>query len=117
MRQNVIWSLPRRTEQWRNFQAKALQGCFHKASKCTPIEQEASIVHQMWGPRYTSISTLGPHDTLSESRARDCYIHSSVYMARVFDVGEVARHRLKEDLYLVIRGQVCDVTKFQYDHP
>lgn len=38
-------------------------------------------------------------------------------MAQVFTKGDVASHNKPGDLYIVVDGDVYDVTKFQDDHP
>lgn len=38
-------------------------------------------------------------------------------MAREFTLTEVAKHNTKDDLYIVIRNKVYDVTSFADDHP
>lgn len=38
-------------------------------------------------------------------------------MAKVFTSGDVASHNKPGDLYIVVDGDVYDVTKFQDDHP
>jgi predicted heme/steroid binding protein len=36
---------------------------------------------------------------------------------RTFSKAEVAKHNKKGDLWVVVRGQVVDVSKFAVDHP
>ena len=38
-------------------------------------------------------------------------------MAQVFTKSDVASHNKPGDLYIVVDGDVYDVTKFQDDHP
>lgn len=38
-------------------------------------------------------------------------------MSKTFTVGEVAGHNKADDLYIVVDGDVYDLTKFQDDHP
>ena len=38
-------------------------------------------------------------------------------MKKEFDLAEVALHNSKEDLWIVIRGHIYDVTEWQHDHP
>lgn len=38
-------------------------------------------------------------------------------MAKVFTTADVASHNKATDLYIVVDGDVYDLTKFQDDHP
>lgn len=38
-------------------------------------------------------------------------------MSQVFTAGDVASHNKPGDLFIVVDGDVYDVTKFQDDHP
>lgn len=38
-------------------------------------------------------------------------------MSKIFTLDEVAKHKSKDDLYVVIEGDVYDLTKFQTEHP
>lgn len=41
----------------------------------------------------------------------------SVNMSKVFTTSDVASHKKPDDLYIIVDGDVYDVTKFQDDHP
>lgn len=38
-------------------------------------------------------------------------------MSKVFAAGDVASHNKPDDLYIIVDGDVYDLTKFQDDHP
>jgi cytochrome b involved in lipid metabolism len=38
-------------------------------------------------------------------------------MSKVFSVADVASHSSKDDLYIIVDGDVYDLTKFQTEHP
>jgi cytochrome b involved in lipid metabolism len=38
-------------------------------------------------------------------------------MSKVFTTSDVASHKKPDDLYIIVDGDVYDVTKFQDDHP
>lgn len=38
-------------------------------------------------------------------------------MSKVFATSDVASHNKSEDLYIIVDGDVYDLTKFQDDHP
>lgn len=38
-------------------------------------------------------------------------------MSKVFTASDVAAHNKPDDLYIIVDGDVYDITKFQDDHP
>lgn len=38
-------------------------------------------------------------------------------MSKTFTTADVAAHKSAQDLYIIVDGDVYDVTKFQEDHP
>lgn len=38
-------------------------------------------------------------------------------MSKTFTAADVAAHKTPQDLYIIVDGDVYDVTKFQEDHP
>lgn len=38
-------------------------------------------------------------------------------MSKIFTAAEVAAHKTPQDLYIIVDGDVYDLTKFQDDHP
>ena len=38
-------------------------------------------------------------------------------MSKTFTVGDVASHNKPDNLYIIVDGDVYDLTKFQDDHP
>lgn len=38
-------------------------------------------------------------------------------MSQTFSTGDVASHNKPEDLYIIVDGDVYDLSKFQDDHP
>lgn len=44
-------------------------------------------------------------------------IHTYVTMSKTFTTSDVASHNKPDSLYIIVDGDVYDVTKFQDDHP
>lgn len=57
-----------------------------------------------------------PLDTIYSLTLRDPEVSDST-MSRQYTPGEVSLHYKSNDIYLIIKDKVYDVTNFQYEHP
>ena len=66
---------------------------------------------------FYSFSTLSPIFSSYTQRLLLIDLKRDDIMAKIFTTSDVASHNKPGDLYIVVDGDVYDVTKFQDDHP